>query len=128
MILMDSDVVVDVLRQRSSALQWWTSIDPAVAAAVPGYVALELTDGCQNSADLAALTRFLRPLQVVWLSEGQCHRALQTYASVRLSNALDPIDVLIAQTALALDEPLVTFNQKHFNAIAGLRTVQPYIR
>ncbi len=128
MILFDTDVAVDILRQRASAVQWWTSLDPALAAAVPGYVALELTDGCQNSTDLSALARFLRPLQIVWLSEDQSDRALQAYASIRLANAMDPFDILIAQTALLLGEPLHAFNQKHFNAVGGLRTVQPYER
>ncbi|MCS6846631.1 MAG: hypothetical protein RMN52_02825 [Anaerolineae bacterium] len=38
------------------------------------------------------------------------------------------IDALIAQTAIALDMPLATFNQKHYAAVPQLKTFQPYRR
>jgi len=37
-------------------------------------------------------------------------------------------DVLIGQTAVTLDTPLYTFNQKHYQFVPGLQTVQPYER
>jgi len=38
------------------------------------------------------------------------------------------IDALIAATALGLRLPLVTFNARHFSAVPGLTTIQPYTR
>jgi predicted nucleic acid-binding protein len=35
---------------------------------------------------------------------------------------------LIGETALALNLPIHTFNQKHYAAIPNLKTVQPYTR
>jgi predicted nucleic acid-binding protein len=128
MILLDTDVAVDLLRGRSAAVQWWSSLDPAEAVAAPGYVALELIDGCQNTADLTAVQRFLRPFRIIWLELQDGDRALDAYAHRRLANALDPLDILIAQTALRLNQPLHTFNQKHFKVIPHLHTIQPYTR
>jgi len=38
------------------------------------------------------------------------------------------LDVLIAQTALALGVPLYTFNQKHYQFLSELHTIQPYAK
>lgn len=128
MILLDTDVAIDVLREYSPAVQWWGSIDPTIPAAVPGYVALELVDGCRDSIELAATMSFLRPLQMIWINSAESDKALLRYAEIRLANGLDPVDMLIAQTAIALGVPLQTFNERHFKAVPGLRLEKPYRR
>jgi predicted nucleic acid-binding protein len=45
-----------------------------------------------------------------------------------LSHGIGTYDILIAHTALELGAPLHTFNVKHFGAVAGLKTIQPYIK
>ncbi len=45
-----------------------------------------------------------------------------------LSHGVGMLDVLIAQTALALEVPLYTFKQKHYQFLSALQTVQPYPR
>jgi predicted nucleic acid-binding protein len=127
MILLDTDVAVDVIRSRLPALQWWASLG-SQEVALPGYVALELIDGCQNASDLAAVDRLLRRTRLVWIDERKRLEALELFRQIRLANAIDPFDVLIAQTAIVLSIPLQTFNQKHFSAVPGLQTVQPYAR
>ncbi len=37
-------------------------------------------------------------------------------------------DIMIGETALALNLPLHTFNQKHYAAIPNLKTIQPYTK
>jgi predicted nucleic acid-binding protein len=54
------------------------------------------------------------------------HRAYRDFAAFRLSHGIDLLDVLIAQTAVGLNEPLATFNVTHFSPIAALQTIQPY--
>jgi predicted nucleic acid-binding protein len=48
------------------------------------------------------------------------------FAAFHLSNYLGLLDALIAHTAVGLNEPLATFNVKHYGVIAGLQMLQPY--
>jgi predicted nucleic acid-binding protein len=61
-----------------------------------------------------------------WPTLADCHRAYRDFASYRLSTGLGLLDSLIGNTAVGLNEPLVTFNVKHYAPIPGLQTVQPY--
>lgn len=70
--------------------------------------------------------RQLAPYGVVWLSPTDCDRALDVFATYRLSHNAGLLDVLIGQTAIALGSPLHTFNQNHY--IPGIQTVLPYTK
>jgi predicted nucleic acid-binding protein len=65
---------------------------------------------------------------MVWLEPELCQTAYQVLPAVHLRNAIDPVDLLIAQVAISLDLPLYTFNQKHFDVVPGLKTIRPYTR
>ena len=127
MILLDSDVLIDLLRGRAPALAWLSSCGGRQVV-VPGFVAMEVILGCRDAADLAATERELRNYQVVWPSAGECEQAVRLLSRYRLSSGLGLIDALVAQTALSVGEPLHTFNVKHFRVVPGLRTVQPYTK
>jgi len=59
--------------------------------------------------------------------EGEvCDEALSIFSRYHLSHGIGIFDALIGQTAIALNLPLYTFNQKHYDVIPNLRTVQPY--
>jgi hypothetical protein len=36
------------------------------------------------------------------------------------------LDALIGHIAIGLNEPLATFNVKHYGVVQGLKTIQPY--
>jgi hypothetical protein len=55
-----------------------------------------------------------------------CQRAYHDFAAYHLSHGLDLLDALIGHTAVGVNQPLATFNVKHYGIIAGLQTVQPY--
>jgi len=63
---------------------------------------------------------------VVWPSPSDSDKALEVFATYRLSHNAGLLDVLIGQTAVSLGMPLYTFNQKHYSFISGLQTAQPY--
>lgn len=126
MILLDSDVVVDLLRQYPPAVQWFDQLDIGEEVVVSGYVVMELIQGCQNKMEQERVLRVLARYGVIWLSPGHCAYALDLFVKYRLSHNIGMLDALVGQTAIMLDEPLYTFNRKHYAAIPGLRTVQPY--
>ena len=125
MILVDTDVMIDLLRQYPPALVWLDSIDEEEII-LPGFVVMELIQGSRNREQQGKMEEVLKDYSVVWPSSGMCDQALSTFASYYLSHSLGIIDALIGQIAVALELPLYTFNQKHYEAVPRLRTVQPY--
>jgi len=125
MILLDSDVLIDVLRDHPSAVQWAASVE---GIALPGYVIIELVAGCANKAELRDLQGEMRDYRVVWPSPHTCQMALTCFMEYHLSRGLRLLDTFVGHLALELGVPLHTFNEKHYQVIAGLKTVQPYQR
>jgi predicted nucleic acid-binding protein len=126
MILLDSDVMIDLLRQYPPATGWFDALDDEEELLLPGYVVMELIQGCRNKVEQERLRRELATYGVVWLAPADCDEALDVFTEHHLSHNAGLLDVLIGQTAVALEVPLYTFNQKHYRFIPGLQTIQPY--
>ena len=126
MILLDSDVLIDLLRKYPPAMAWFDTLQEDEELMVSGYVFMELIQGCRNKVEQDSVQRELATYGVVWLSQTDCDRALDVFAMYRLSHNAGLLDVLIGQTAVALGVPLHIFNQRHYGFIPGIRTVQPY--
>lgn len=126
MRLLDTDVMVDLRRQYRPALEWFAGL--AEAPALPGFVAMELMQGCENRREMRALLRELAPFRIYWPTADDCNRALGTYARAHLTHRLGLLDTLIGECAVGLSAILCTFNVGHYRAIHGLQTEQPYVR
>lgn len=126
MILLDSDVMIDLLRRYPPAVQWFDMLDEDEEIALPGYVVLELIQGCRNKQEQERLERAVTPYATVWLSPTDCDQALAVFTQHHLSHNAGVLDVLIGQTSLSLMIPLHTFNQKHYLFIPKMQTIQPY--
>lgn len=127
MLLLDTDVMIDVLRRFPPAVAWLAA-QGTEEVVLPGFVVLELLQGCRDKADQDRVDRLVAGGRVVWPTESACNAAVQTYAQFHLSHNLGFLDALIAHTAILLGQPLYTFNQKHYALIPGLTSVQPYVR
>ena len=125
MILVDSDIIIDFLRKYPPAIEWLASLGDEELA-LPGYVVMELVQGCTNKDDLRKLETFIEDVEVIWPSPETCDDALAIFTQFKLSHHLGVLDALIGQTAVAIDLPIHTFNRKHYAAIPDLVTVQPY--
>lgn len=128
MILLDSDVMIDLLREYPPAVAWFYSLPEEEEITLPGFVVMELMQGCRNRDEQERLQQAVSPYGIAWPKPEDCDRALKTFAQYRLSHNVGLLDVLIAQTALALEVPLHTFNQKHYRFLDDLQTAQPYFR
>ncbi len=113
MILLDSDVLIDLLRNYSPAMKWFNDLEDDQELAVPGYVVMELIQGCRNKAEQERVQQTLASFGIVWLAPPDCDKALKVFVAFRLSHNAGLLDVLIAETAVALAVPLYTFNQRH---------------
>lgn len=127
MRLLDTDVLVDLLRGFPPAVAWLQSVaDEQVG--VPGFVAMELIQGCRNKQEQRVVETELRKLEILWPEAASCDRALATFARFYLSDGIGLLDALIAEIAKEQGVPLHTFNEKHYRPIPGVETVQPYRR
>jgi predicted nucleic acid-binding protein len=125
MILLDTDVMVDILRGYEPAKEWLASV-PEIG--IPGLAAMELIQGCQNAREQKQLEKTLSAYPLFWPDEGDCNRALLSFSSHHLSDNIGMLDALIAETAIGVHAELATFNVKHYRVLKGLQSAQPYKR
>ena len=125
MVLLDTDVMIDFLRQYSPAVAWLNSLGDEEVL-LPGFVVMELIQGCRNREEQEKVERDLGGYHVAWPSPETCNQALSVFVRCYLSHGLGILDALIGQMAVALNLPMHTFNQRHYSAIPNLTTVQPY--
>jgi predicted nucleic acid-binding protein len=125
-MLLDTDVLIDIERNFAPALAWIATLNEPPS--VSGFAALELAHGAANKMQLQRTRAFLADFPLLWPTAEDMLRAFEEYADLRLSHNLGLLDSLIAATAIGSGEILATFNLKHYRAVPGLRTVQPYKR
>jgi predicted nucleic acid-binding protein len=128
MILLDSDVIIDLLRGYPPATDWFDSLDDDETLTLSGFVMFELIQGCINKAEQDRLKRNLGDYEIIWLSPEDCNKSLDLFIQYHLSHHAGLIDILVGQTAVTLGVSLYTFNKKHYQFIPDLQTVQPYLK
>ena len=124
MLFLDTDVMVDLLREYPPAVEWITASSEEIV--LPGYVVMELVQGCKNKIEQEQLQKTLGAYAMAWPSPQVCDEALSVFTRYYLSHNLGILDALIGQLAVSQNAVLYTFNQKHYAAIPNLRTIQPY--
>jgi predicted nucleic acid-binding protein len=124
-MILDTDVLIDLLRERPEAESWLASL--AVRPSLSGVAALESLFGARNAAELGSVRAFIDRFQIHWPTDEDSALA-STFAAHKLSDGIDVLDAVSAATAIRLKLTLVTFNVKHFRAIPALSTLQPFKR
>lgn len=126
MILLDTDVLIDIQRGYPLAVSWLAEL-PEIPA-VAGYVAMELMQSAQNKRQIEQAKQLVKPLQVVWPSSDDCMVALANFEAYHLSHNLGLLDALIAATAVAYSATLYTHNIKHYRVVPNLDIERPYLK
>jgi len=124
MRVLDTDVLIDLLRGYPPALAWFASLTDQ--SLVPGYAVFELLAGCNNALAVRRLQRWIRSFQRYWPTPADCDRARTTFARASLSHNLGIFAALIGECAVGLGVPLCTFSVRQIRAVADLTTEQPY--
>lgn len=126
MFLLDTDILVDILRGHPPAVAWFASLTELPS--IPGLVVMELIQDAETQERIDRAMKLVAPLSVVWPSEADCGRALSNFRSYHLSHGLGLLDSLIAACAVGQDAALCTFNTKHYRVVPDLELTQPYER
>lgn len=126
-LLLDTDVLIDLLRQFPPALKW-AEENAALRIGIPVITRLELIQGARSQAEQAILIQHLGIYPVIHLETGDSQQALQWFESLHLRSGISIMDCLIAAIASRWQIPLCTFNTKHFASIPTLKALSPYSR
>jgi predicted nucleic acid-binding protein len=126
MLLLDTDVLIDVQRGHAPAVDWFSGLDELPS--VPGVVVMELIQDSRNAREIRQALKLVAPFPVVWPTESDCERALSDFTTYHLSHSLGLLDSLIAACAIGRSATLCTFNTKHFRPVPGLSLTEPYSR
>jgi len=124
-ILLDTTIIVDIFRNYQPAIDWLRS-ESDKNIGISGFTVFEILQGSRNKEEMLSFQKKLEKFPIFWPSEDDCNKALMTFANLSLSHGVELLDVLIAHTAIGLDIPIVTLNEKHFKPITGLNIIVPY--
>jgi hypothetical protein len=127
-LILDTDILVWVLREHSPALRFVDSIPPGHRN-LSSVTYLELLYGSHDARDLRGVKELVDDIfaEVIPVSEAISRTAMRLMEEFVLACRLGVNDAFIAATALERHEPLATANQKHFRFIPGLelKTFRP---
>jgi len=121
LILFDTDILIDAGRKVSEAVTCLQRTEQEAILGISVITQMELMVGCRNKKELQVLERFLHRFEIVSLNEDIADTALSLLRRYRLSHGLLIADALIAATALIVEVPLLTKNQKDYQFIDGLQ-------
>jgi predicted nucleic acid-binding protein len=120
LILIDSDVLIDVSRGVPEALNTLQRIEADDEPAISVITQMELIVGCRDLREFRSLEKFLEAFSIFTLNEAISNLAVDLLGQYRLSHGLLLADSLIAASALVHEVPFVSKNAKHFRFIANL--------
>ena len=123
--LVDTDILIDAGRGVAEAIACLNRLQTTSPLATSVISEMELIVGCRNKVELQDLVNFLRSFQVVKLDETISDKAVELLTTYRLSHGLLISDAFITATALVLNWPFISKNQRDYRFIAGLNLL-PY--
>lgn len=121
-MLLDTCIMIDVLRGKAAAFDFVSSLENAPA--LSAVTLTELVAGCRNVKERREIDRLLSHYVIHDINRDVASLAGDYVRQYGPSHGTDPIDALIAATAKAASLPLATLNVKHFPMFAGL--ARPY--
>ena len=121
MILLDTTVLIDVLRGHLPAVDYLRGLDEPPTCSE--LTRVEVLRGVRRP-ERDATEALLRSLRWVGVDEQISRRAGVLGRAWHRSHALSTVDLVIAATAEELGAELATSNTRHFPMIAGLK--RPY--
>lgn len=121
--LVDSAIIVDILRSYQPALEWFSTQS---VLAVPRPVVLEILQGVRDKTHQQRAVALLDHFEVVPLMDADAIWATGRLLDFQLSHNVGALDALIAGVAHRLQMPFYTRNLRHFAPMLGAQVKVPY--
>jgi len=124
-IVVDTDILIDTAHDLDKATNCLKQLERQFTLAASIVTRMELIVGCRNKRELKLTESFLKRFYILNLNEDIGFNADTLLLQYRLSHGLLIPDALIAATAITLNYPLISKNQKNYRFIQNL-TLLPY--
>ena len=127
-VVFDTNIIIDHLKGLPEAREQLRNIENGV---FDGYVStitvMELLSAPRISEQrYAAIRNLLEVFEHIPVDKKIATIAGKLLSTYRASYGIDPLDAIIAATALANEAVLFTLNKKHFKFVEGLVSINPY--
>lgn len=126
MRVVDTDILIDVLRGFAPSLQWFATLPEPPA--VVSLSVMELVQGCRSQQELQQVLHLVAPLTVWCPTEDEMRVAMELFLGYYLRHRMGIIDALIGTCVAQRGGTLCTFNVRHYRVVPGLITEVPYER
>ncbi len=121
MILLDTNVLIEILKNNQHTIQKVTALTAPLA--ISSITAMELLIGARNKKETLVLNRFIARFQLIHLDSDISLTAFKLISRYAKSHALDIPDALISATAIDRQARLFTYNIKDFQYIPALELI-----
>lgn len=119
-VIVDTDVLIDAGRGVHEAVVCLKQVEEHGNLATSVITQMELIVGCRDKKELQFVERFLSRFHIVQLNEHISRKAVDLLTQYRLSHGLLIADALVGATAMHMQLPLISKNQRDYRFIAGL--------
>lgn len=124
-VIVDTDILIDLAHENEVAIKCLKKLEKAYKLEVSAITRLEILVGCRNKSELRETNNFLEGFPTNSLTPEITRKTIDLINQYFLSHNLLIADALIAATAITLQKPLISKNQKDFLFIEEL-TLLPY--
>jgi predicted nucleic acid-binding protein len=122
--LIATDLCLDLARGLPEAVSFFDSPPVEIRLSTASY--LELLALARSPGEQRRVRRFVTPYAVLSLGPMASSRAVELLLAHHLTDGLQPLQALMAATALAHEIPLYTRDPGPFKSIPDLQVVAPY--
>jgi predicted nucleic acid-binding protein len=123
--LIETNVVVDVIRRYLPALSWLQAQNQPTLGITP-IIWMEVIAGGPTKIRRLRAAKFMAAFDMIYLTQADLDWAMQTQMRHELSHGVGMMDSLIASGSHRLQIPLYTHNLKHFAPLLGNLAQKPY--
>jgi predicted nucleic acid-binding protein len=119
-VIVDTDILIDAGRGVAEAVSLLQTIERQASLTTSAITEMELLVGARNKQEQNEIEKFLSRFQIIKITGQTSDAAVELLRRYRLSHGLLIADALIAATALVLDVPLISKNQRDYRFISDL--------
>ncbi len=123
--LVETNVVVDLLRRYSPAVMWLGNQSQETLGITP-IIWMEVMTGGNNKAERLRAADVMAQFDMFYLTEADFDWAMDAQTRYELSHGVGMMDCLVASVSHRLQIPLYTHNLKHFAPLLGELAYKPY--